>query len=201
MDLYSFTLPSDGVVAAFMTSGQVDSFLTLADAAGNFLRSDDNTYGGSDSMMVQFLPAGDYQVATKAAGNSAGGYYEVDLRSVLTARPPLCGAKGRLTPGVGIAGALSIASCQYTDGTFADLYEIDLAADVTVDIHLSSGDFDAYLVLLDAKGNVVDQDDDSGGNTDAQVSRALSAGVWFAVVKPSAGYSHIGAYSLSMGQQ
>lgn len=200
-DLYSFTMPSDGVVAGFLTSGQVDGVLTLTDSAGNFLRSDDNSYGGSDSMVVQFLPAGDYQVAARAAGNSAGGYYEVDLRSVLTARPPFCGSKGRLTPGVTIAGALSIASCQYTDSTFADVYEMDLAADATVDVRLSSGDFDAYLVLLDARGNVVDQDDDSGGNSDALVSRALNAGVWFVVVKPSAGYSHIGAYSLSLGQQ
>ncbi len=200
VDLYQFTLPSDGVVAAFMTSSEVDGFLTIADAAGNILRSDDNTYGGFDSMIVQFLPAGDYQVAARAAGNTAGGYYQVDLRSVLAPRPPFCTAKGKLALGGSVTNALSVASCQYTDGTFADLYQVDLTSDTTIDLRLASGDFDAYLVLLDARGNVVDQDDDSGGNSDARVSPSLGAGTYFVVAKPSSDYTHIGAYSLSLGQ-
>ena len=200
MDLYRFTLPSDGVVAVFMTSSEVDGFLTMVDSSGNALRSDDNTYGQNDPMIVQYLPAGSYQVAARAAGSTVGGYYQVDLRTVLGPRPPLCASKGNLAPGGSITGTLTVAACQYTDGTFADLYRMDLASDTTIDLRLNSSDFDAYLVLLDGKGNLVDRDDDSGGNTNARLNRLLPAGTYYVVAKPFSDYTHVGSYTLSLAQ-
>ncbi|HEY2014364.1 MAG TPA: PPC domain-containing protein [Bryobacteraceae bacterium] len=200
LDLYQFTLPSESVVAAFMTSSSVDGYLTLTDSPGNTLRTDDNSYGGIDPMIIQFLPAGTYQVAARAAGNTLGGYYEVDLRTVPGPRPSFCSSKSKLPVGGSISGTLGVASCQYVDATFADLYEIDLPADTTIDLRLTSVDFDAFLVLLDAKGNVVDQDDDSGGNTDARLNRLLAAGTYYVVAKPASDYVHVGAYTLSLAQ-
>lgn len=201
VDLYQFTLPSDGVVAGFMTSSQVDGFLTLVDSAGNFLRSDDNSYGDNDPMIVQFLPAGAYQVAARAAGSTVGGYYEVDLRTILGPRPPFCSSRGNLALGGSINGTLTVASCQYIDGTFADLCQINLVSDTTIDLRLNSVDFDAYLVLLDAKGNVVDEDDDDGGGTNARVNELLAAGTYYVVAKPLSGYTSVGGYTLSLAGQ
>ena len=197
VDLYQFTLPSDGVVAAFMTSSELDGFLTLTDSSGNYLRSDNNSYSVNDPLIVQFLPAGTYQLAASAAGSTVGGYYEVDLRNVPGPRPPFCTSKGQLASGSSINSALTVAACQY-DGTFADIYQMALSADATIDLRLNSNDFDAYLVLLDAKGNVVDQDDDSGGNTNARLNRPLSAGTYYVVAKPFSDFTHVGAYILSL---
>ena len=200
VDFYQFTLPTDSVVAAFMTSSQVDGFLTMMDGAGNFLRSDNNSYGANDPMIVQFLPAGAYQVAARAAGSTVGGYYEVDLRTIPGPRPPFCASRGKLALGGSINGALTVASCQYIDGTFADVYQIVLASDTTIDLRLNSSDFDAYLVLLDAKGNVVDEDDDDGGGTNARVNELLAAGTYYVVAKPFSSYTSVGAYTLSLAQ-
>ena len=57
-------------------------------------------------------------------------------------------------------------------------------------------DFDAYLILLDAKGNLADEDDDGGGNTNARITRALPAGTYYAVVKPFGDYTAHGRYTL-----
>lgn len=75
-----------------------------------------------------------------------------------------------------------------------------MASDTTVDLRLNSGDFDAYLVVLDAKGNLVDEDDDSGGNTNARLVRPLGAGTYYVVAKPFGGYTSHGNYTLSLAQ-
>ena len=82
VDFYEFTLPSDGVVAMIMTSSELDGYLTLTDSAGNLLRSDDNSYGFGDPLMIQYLSAGTYRLAARAASGTPGGLYEVDVRSI-----------------------------------------------------------------------------------------------------------------------
>jgi hypothetical protein len=201
VDYYQFTLPADGVVAAVMTSSQVDGYLTLLDSSGKPLRSDDNSYTGTDPLIVQYLPAGTYKLAARDAGSTAGGLYEVDVRTSIGPRPPFCAPKSTVPLGSTVNGTIDFAGCQYVDATFADVYQINLTSDTTIDLRLNSSDFDAYLVILDAKGNVVDQDDDSGGDTNARVTRLLGAGTYYAVAKPFGDYTAHGSYSLIVGQQ
>jgi hypothetical protein len=201
VDYYQFTLPSGGVVAAVMTSSEVDGYLTLLDSSGKPLRSDDNSYTGTDPLIVQFLPAGTYKLAARDAGSTAGGLYEVDVRTSSGPRPPFCAPKSTVPLGSTVTGTIDFGGCQYADATFADVYQINLTSDTTIDLRLNSSDFDAYLVILDAKGNVVDQDDDSGGDTNARVTRLLGAGTYYAVAKPFGDYTARGNYSLFVGQQ
>src|SRR5205807_6667575 len=58
VDYYTFTLSTDSLVLAVMTSSEVDGYLTLYDSTGNIVRSDDNSYGSGDPLIVQYLPAG-----------------------------------------------------------------------------------------------------------------------------------------------
>jgi hypothetical protein len=201
VDYYQFTLPSDGVVAAVMTASQLDGYLTLLDSSGKPLRSDDNSYTGNDPLIVQFLPAGAYKLAARDASSTAGGLYEVDVRTSLGPRPPFCTPKSTVALGSTVTGTINFAGCQYVDATFADVYQINLSSDTAIDLHLNSSDFDSYLVILDAKGNVVAQDDNSGGGTNAWVAQLLAAGTYYVVAKPSGDYTAHGDYSLIVGQQ
>jgi hypothetical protein len=200
VDLYQFTLPSDGVVAAVMTSGDFAGDLTLADSAGNVLRHDRDSYAPNDPLMVQFLHAGAYQLAARASASGSGGFYQVTLITTLGPRPPFCGALASLPLGNSVTASLGTTSCQYVDGTFADIYPVTLASDTSVDLRLNSNDFDAYLVLLDAKGNLLAQDDDSGGGTNSRIVQQLSAGTYYVVAKPLANYYNVGSYTLSLAQ-
>lgn len=201
MDLYKFTLPGDGTVAAIMTSSQVDGHLTLTDASGMALRNDDNSYGFNDPLMVQFLHAGTYQLVARAVSSTVGGLYQVTLLSSQGSRPPFCGSKGNLAVGGSISGNLTYTACQYTDATFADVYQMTLGANTTINLRLNSTDFDAYLVVLDAKGNLVAQDDDSGGGTNARIQQMLPAGKYFVFAKPFANYYSVGNYTLTLAGQ
>ena len=196
VDYYSFTLAADSLVLAVMTSSEVDGYLTLYDATGNQVRSDDNTYGSNDPLIVQYLPAGAYKLAARAASATVGGLYEVDLRTVTGPRPPFCTPISTVTPGDTVSGVITYTGCQYTDNVFADVYQMNLTADAAIDLQLNSSEFDAYLVLLDSKGAVVDEDDDSGGSTNARITRTLPAGTYFMVVEPFGDYTSHGAYSL-----
>jgi hypothetical protein len=201
LDIYQFTLPQDAIVAAFMTSSELNGFLTLTDAAGNALRSDRNSYDGvRDPMIVQYLPAGTYQLAARAASSAVAGLYEVDVRNTPGPQPPLCAARSTVALGTAVSGTIGYTGCQYLGGTFADIYRIQLSGSTTVDLLLSSSDFDAYLYLLDAKGNLVDHDDDSGGNRDARITRLLDAGNYYVVATPVGDYTKGGAYKLTVGQ-
>ncbi len=112
----------------------MDGFLTLYDSSGNVLRTDDNSYGGIDPLIVQYLPAGAYKLAARGAFAASGGLYEVDLRTVPGARPPLCASRGTIGPGASVSGNITYTGCQYTDQTFADFYQMTLTEDTTVDL-------------------------------------------------------------------
>ncbi|HWC96993.1 MAG TPA: PPC domain-containing protein [Candidatus Sulfopaludibacter sp.] len=201
MDVYQFTLPVDSTVAAVMTSSQFDSYLQLTDGSGNVLRRDDNSYGYSDPLIVQFLPAGNYQLVARAASGTLGGLYQVNLLASAGPRPPFCASKGTLAPGDSITATLTYSACQFSDATFADVYQIILLADATIDLRLTSGDFDAYLVLKDAKANLIAQDDDGGGGTNSRIQQKLSAGTYYVYAKPFANYYALGSYTLSLTAQ
>ena len=196
VDYYTFTLAADALVLAVMTSSEVDGYLTLYDGNGNVVRNDDNSYGSNDPLIVQYLPAGTYKLAARGASSTVGGLYEVDLRTVTGPRPPFCTPKAMVTAGATASGVITYTGCQYTDSTFADLYQMNLTADATLDLRLNSSQFDAYLVLLDSKGALVDQDDDSGGGTNARITRNVPAGTYYIVAKPFGDYTSHGAYTL-----
>lgn len=200
VDYFTFTLPADSTVAAFMISSDLDGALTLTDSSGNPLRTDTDSYGYNDPMIVQWLPAGTYQLAARAGTASSGGLYQVDLRTAAGPRPPFCSPVGSLAAGGSASGAIGFASCQYY-GTFADLYQVQLASDATIDLRLNSTDFDAYLILLDAEGNLAAQDDDSGGGTNSRIQTMLPAGTYYIVAKPNGDYTASGAYTITLSTQ
>jgi hypothetical protein len=198
VDYYEFTLPSEAVTAMILTSSNLDGILTLTDATGAVLRSDDNSYGLGDPLMVEHLPAGTYRLAAQASSGTIGGLYEVDVRTILGPRPPFCTPLATIPIGNTVSGAIGFGGCQYPDHTFADIYRIEVTDAAALDIRLSSSAFDAYFILLDAKGNLLDRDDDSGGNRDARLQASLAPGTYFLVAKPSADYTSAGPYTLSV---
>jgi len=197
MDLFEFTIPADGTAAMVVTSSEMDGYLTLLDTSGNVLRADDNSYGFGDPLIVQYLAAGTYRLAVQASTGAAGGLYEIDVRTTLGPRPVFCGTKQTVAIGASITGTIGFTGCPF-DGAFADLYRIDVPTGATVDLKLASNDFDAYLVLMDAKGNVVGQDDDSGGGTNARITMQLAAGSYWVVARPSTDFTAAGSYTLTV---
>ena len=118
-----------------------------------------------------------------------------------SAPPPNGAACDVATPTGNIAigqtnnGTLSQADCKAPDGSYADLYRLVLNSERDVEILLSSTAFDAYLLILDADGEVIEEDDDSAGGTNAGLAGTLPAGTYF-IAANSASANETGAYQL-----
>jgi hypothetical protein len=190
IDYYQFTTPADGTVAAVTTSPVIDSYLTLQNPDGSLLRWDDNSYGGLDAFVVQFLPGQTYRIGVQATDAIAAGYYRLDLLYAAGERPAGCAPLATLGAGDSVEGTLSFTACQYPDDTFADIYQINLADTTVLTLRLASSDFEPYLLVLDGKGSVVDEG--------ALVSHTFDPGTYFVVAKAFSGYTATGKYMLAV---
>jgi hypothetical protein len=79
-------------------------------------------------------------------------------------------AYGQMAP-----GRLETGDQTMNDGTFADVWTFQGNAGQAITIDVMSDEFDAYAQLLDAAGNRLAEDDDSGGNLNARITYTLPA--------------------------
>jgi len=194
-DYYRFTLPAPSSEAIFMTSASILPEVTLYQKDGTPLRSDQNSYADGNAVIVQYLPAGDYTVRTRSADPTAEGLYNLDLLSV-QGEPQLCAPRNLPLAG-SVTGRTSFTSCAWYDKTFADVYQVTVSdSGQMLTVGAASGDFDSFLILLDAKGNVIASDDNSGGGGNALLVQTLDPGRYFVVVKPADDPTSAGSYTM-----
>ena len=96
-----------------------------------------------------------------------------------------------------MAGALESGDCLRPGGAYQDSYELVLANDTTVQIDVKSTAFDAYLVLKDENGAVIEEDDDGGSVPNARIVRLLTAGT-YEIVASAFRQGQIGTYDVSV---
>jgi hypothetical protein len=205
-DQYTLTLPARGTLTLDMISTTIDSVLILADARRRRLAEDDDGGEKLNARISQVLEAGDYIVVAKSL--SATGQYTLRARFVAQDASPAPDVKPSClaTPiaiNTKISRNLGSASCRVkdilggTDSAFADLHRFTIDRRGEVTIQLSSTAFDAYAHLLGSTRNVLAQDDDSGGNGNARITRTLEPGV-YTVLANSTGARSTGAYTLQV---
>lgn len=102
-----------------------------------------------------------------------------------------------MTFGTTLNGTLS-SNDATLNGGYVDYYSFDATAEQTIDIQLSSADFDAYLRLTDSAGNVVTEDDDSGGYPNARIKLTLKYGGTFIIHATTLYAESAGPYSLTL---
>lgn len=199
VDYYEFTLNSPGTVAAVATSQLIDVYLTLTDPDGKVLRADDNSYGGGDALLVEYLSAGTYRLAVRASQTSSIGAYELDFLYREGERSTGCAPKATIEAGNTITGNINFTGCQLATD-FGDVYQFTVAETGAVEVRVESKDFDAFGMVLDSKGNVVTADDDSGGNANARLAETLDPGTYYLVARPVSAYPFDsgGAYTVSL---
>jgi hypothetical protein len=178
---------TDLLVAMFADSSTLDSYVIFATENGDVLAEDDNSGpqvsgGAEDAFLRLTVPqTGNYLVvATRAGvdqGLSSGAYQLVvgvpEQQQVPQQQP----ANQQLPPGVELMSAITAgasASGQITNASFAHLYPFEGNAGDQITITMTgSGGLDAYLGIIDPKQEVIAEDDDSGGGTNAQISIRL----------------------------
>ena len=83
-----------------------------------------------------------------------------------------------------------------TDNSFFDLYAFEGRAGEQVQIEMTSQEIDSYLILIDADGNDLAQDDDSGGGNNARIVTTLPADGIYLLMANSYQAGQAGSYNL-----
>lgn len=83
------------------------------------------------------------------------------------------------------------------------MYSLTVTADASIQITLTSDDFDTYLVLSDEDGNEIATDDDSAGNLNSRISYLFTDDGTYTITATSysahhGGTARTGAYTLSV---
>jgi hypothetical protein len=199
-DVYRLTVSTTTTVTIDLTSSALDTFLELRNSAGTLIASDDDSGVGLNSRLTQVLAPGTYYLYASALSAGLTGAYSLSVVSGGGGGGTIgtnCPVVGSLVRPQTVSGSLSTTDCRLGDGSYADRYQLTISASATVTLTLSSTAFDAYLYLTDASGNVVAEDDDSGGGTNSRISRTLSAGTYY-VVANSFSASETGTYTLGV---
>lgn len=112
--------------------------------------------------------------------------------------------RGTIAIGGTVNGNLASSDCDIGD-SYIESYRLTVAADTAVDIAMTSGVFDTYLILLRVRAENVDSldlvtfDDDGGGGTNSLIAGvALLAADDYLVVANGFDYSDVGAYTLNI---
>ncbi|TAF55930.1 MAG: hypothetical protein EAZ61_03790 [Oscillatoriales cyanobacterium] len=165
-DAYRFSGRAGQAVSLAMSSQDFDSYLILLDADGNSITFDDDSGGGYDALIQTTLPSsGDYLLLANTYESGQSGDYRLQLATG--------GSRGTTTP-PSTSGPLNIqqnGSLQDSDnvlpsdGSLFDAYEFMGRAGQTIDIRLTSAEFDTYLILVDESGAPIEQNDDASNTT------------------------------------
>lgn len=133
----------------------------------------------------------------RLTATSGGLQVQSDVFQVTGVDP--CAPRGVVALGETVTGTLSAASCLVEDDFFTDFWQLELSAETTIQVDLSSTDFDAFMFLLEEDGTVIDLDDDGGPGLDARIVATLPAGTYF-IEASTALPREVGDYELTVSE-
>lgn len=209
------TAGTELVMAMLADNSTLDSYLFFADAEFNLLAEDDDTggevgAGAMDAFLSVTVPAtGEYMVVASRAGVDAGKTSGAYMLVVSVPTPESAPVEqpvdddlpadvdfiGPLALDVAVQGTLSADS-------FMHLYSYDGQAGEELTITMiGTGGLDSYLGLLDPAGNVLAEDDDSGGGLNALITYTLPESGTYLVAATRTGIDEgttVGPYTLTV---
>ncbi len=197
---YALALDEAQEVTVTLDSDEFDSYLLLIlDSSGEIVAEDDDSGGLLNAKIITMLSAGEYKVVVTSlraiatdGEQIATGEYTVSLTADAAEAdgsgesmeegagpaPEDSAAAAGDIPGVAV-GTIAIDEIvegELDQATPIALYDLTLEAPLGIMLTLESSEFDAYLVLYDADGVIVAEDDDGGGLLNSQIVSDLDAG-------------------------
>lgn len=189
-DMYYFDVNSSCTVT-IETFDAGDTTLALLNSYGNQIAYNDDGGTGSASLISEYLTPGRYYARVQAYG-SGNFSYGVSVTcggsSTTPTIPTTCAHEveynGDMSTADGL-GSLPGYVCRsgYLDGGYdTDMYYFDVTIGCTVVVETFNAG-DTTLAVLDAYGNQVAYDDDSGVNNASRITQYLTPGRYFARVQ------------------
>jgi hypothetical protein len=175
MQVFPIDLEEPATLEINLRSRDFDAYLTLAEADTSRVLSQNDDWGGStDSRILAELSAGSYEIwATALNPNAPDGSYTLEVS------PGVIQRSESFTLGQEYIGFLGLDR-QTVPGSerTGEAIRFRLDEATVLQATMRTTEFDSYLVLTDAAGNVITEDDDSGGGHDARIVQPLEPGAY-----------------------
>lgn len=203
-DLWEVEGTPGEVVRVDLQSEDFDSFLSHVEEAGDELRevrNDDDGGEGLDARLyVTVPPSGRYLIRARSLGERRSGDYLISAVSEGVRPEPEAVA---VSMGDELEGSLDPLDAVLDNGTYYDEYTFHGEAGETVEVEMTSDDFDSYLLLGTGNGDEFAQlalDDDGGSGRNARIRQRLSRSGEYVIRARSFGANDTGDYTLTLGR-
>ena len=192
-DAYSVELSDSNVYTFSLVSERLDAFLWVYDPLGALAAASDDV-NGSDALMLLFPPmAGVYRIEASSFAPGETGAYTLSASAGIDA--VTLGAR-LLEVGELAQGELGSKDLLWSDGAYYDLYQMDIAAGDRISVRLASAAVDAYVFVVDGRGQWIAEDDDSAGGTNAAATFVAPANGIYTIIASSFSPGEQGSYTL-----
>jgi hypothetical protein len=186
-DWYRGEVPAGGRFLTVYTEGSTDTIMTLYDAQGNELASDDDSGDGGNARLSANLPAGPFFVKVEAYGGNDGGGGLYTLQTQI--REAIRADEFELDNQRSQAKDITIGQRQrhnFTEGGDVDWVHLAITQAGRYGIRARgevSTRLDTYIELYNSKEELISENDDGGDNYDAYLSTQLSPGDYYIKIR------------------
>ena len=198
VDTWSFELEEDRLVNVAVNSPNFDTTVALLDEGCLEIRGNDDCPGqGTNSCLVEQLPAGSYSVRVSSFAPEERGSYDLSVRCQDF---DLCGdcVVDSIVCGDTRAAAFPIRDCLLPGrGATIDLVRLEFPQGGPLLVDLASDSFDPFLFLYDEDCQLLDSNDDCNVGLNSCLDADLTPGTYLLGVS-SFGTGERGNYSMSV---
>ncbi len=192
---YFFTLSeSDTSVTFTLESTDFDTYLELFDPDAELLTSDDDGYGGTDSMIQEYYLSepGTYFVVASAYTSAESGEYTLTYGTGYE-------FSGEYQRGPVTSILYNSTGDGYLESEYYDAWQFDGSVGDVVTISVTSDDIDPYTELYGPDGELLIFNDDDGISFNSLIEGfALPTGGTYELWVTGVDFSAVGAYVISI---
>jgi hypothetical protein len=199
-DTYSLSGTAGDFVVIDLRSSDFDPYLMLVSPSRENFENDDYEGDAGRSRVAMELPeTGDYIVGVTSYKADETGAYELSVD--LGAADPTSSPQREiveLAVGNSVIGRLEPGDRQMDTGEYGDVFVFDGNSGESVDIEMTSSDFDTYLVLITPSGDQIENDDYDNQSNRSRIDLALRETGRYSVVTTSYKGNETGDYQLAL---
>ncbi len=154
---HPINMQAGDILIAAMNSSDFDPYLALRDSSNQIIASDDDSGPDVNAFMaVRVLQSGQYTIEASSFGGGETGAYNLGY------------TLGSVEWQETITSRLSATSARHPgDDSLMEEHSLEARGGQALLVSMTSTEVDAYLEILDSRGEVIASNDDSGGGTDA----------------------------------
>jgi len=182
-----------------LVSTDFDSFLRLEDSKGKQLAQDDDGGGNLNSRITITAPEDDKYKIVATTFSGGAGKYSLTVKEFAAVKNDKVFTVGK--EGFSADGNLDANDApDKLRNNPAKVFQVKMEGGKTYVIDLISNQFDAYLGLQDSAGNVLAQDDDSGGNLNSRIRYNVANAGTYRLVATSLD-NRLGAFTIRVREE